>query len=684
MCNVEQYCPKRAYIHKLSNDELSYIQQLLLDNSEKSRYVDLKSMRTCTTNTVCITKHFRLADGSSQMRYYCDNVFAESLRNSLLGFRDCKINTNVTEDRQIVDTKPEHCCNEHDYCNALLSPSKSIIDIVSNVRSSTGKSFADDASQHDNIGGSNGDNNNDIFNPINLAMIFCIVFVVSVFLFVLVVLINRRLKAFRKRNKKKSCAAYKHTASASSVLTLNNSNATNNHNNSNNINNTNSNGGAIVLSSNGPNRGNEPIEPAKVHSEPLHTNTTSLCNTSANDSPLMDSAKVPLLFVGGNGDFPMSLLNSNPSSSSYVTTSHTDKETVTSPFLSGPESNFSYKQTITENESTLSPLANKNYLNEYEWSGSGSGAGLPQCVALTIARQIKLGESIGKGRFGEVYKGTWRAGFVAVKTFNSADEKSWENECNIYNTNGFRHENILGFITADNIDRGTYTELWLITDYHENGSLFDYLSAHTVTPREALRMCLSIVNGLVHLHMPIESFRGKPALAHCDLKSKNVLVKSDLTCCLSDFGLALAGDRAGRIIHNGAIRTGTKRYMAPEILAKTVDQTSLNAFQKAEMYSLALIVWEILRRCKFELNEREHVYEYQLPFYECLDRDPDESTMVQIVCIDKRRPILNELWREVTILGDISNLIEELWTESPSQRLSALRVKKTLSKLLNK
>jgi hypothetical protein len=118
----------------------------------------------------------------------------------------------------------------------------------------------------------------------------------------------------------------------------------------------------------------------------------------------------------------------------------------------------------------------------YEWSGSGSGAGMPQCVQRTVARQIKLVyPCIGKGRFGEVYMGEWRGEHVAVKTFNSADEKSWENECNIYNTSGFRHENILGFIAADNIDRGLYTELWLITEYHANGSLHDYLCAHKVS-----------------------------------------------------------------------------------------------------------------------------------------------------------------------------------------------------------
>jgi hypothetical protein len=42
----------------------------------------------------------------------------------------------------------------------------------------------------------------------------------------------------------------------------------------------------------------------------------------------------------------------------------------------------------------------------------------------------------------------------------------------------FRHENILGFIAADNKDEGVVTQLWLVTDFYENGSLFDYLSRY--------------------------------------------------------------------------------------------------------------------------------------------------------------------------------------------------------------
>lgn len=59
---------------------------------------------------------------------------------------------------------------------------------------------------------------------------------------------------------------------------------------------------------------------------------------------------------------------------------------------------------------------------------------------------------------------------------------------------------------------------------------------------------------------------GKPAIAHRDLKSKNILVKSNLSCAIGDLGLAVRHD-----VKNDAVdipsthRVGTKRYMAPEV-----------------------------------------------------------------------------------------------------------------------
>ena len=54
----------------------------------------------------------------------------------------------------------------------------------------------------------------------------------------------------------------------------------------------------------------------------------------------------------------------------------------------------------------------------------------------------------------------------------------------------------------------------LVTEYMENGSLFDFLNSMLVTHDLLLRMATSIATGLAHLHMEIVGSQGKPAIAH--------------------------------------------------------------------------------------------------------------------------------------------------------------------------
>ncbi|KAI8488714.1 Activin receptor type-1C [Branchiostoma belcheri] len=313
-----------------------------------------------------------------------------------------------------------------------------------------------------------------------------------------------------------------------------------------------------------------------------------------------------------------------------------------------------------------------------DWTTSGSGSGLPLLVQRTIARQITLMESIGKGRFGEVWRGRWRGENVAVKIFSSREERSWFREAEIYQTVMLRHENILGFIAADNKDNGTWTQLWLVSDYHEFGSLFDFLNQRAVSAHGMIKLALSTANGLAHLHMEILGTQGKPAIAHRDLKSKNILVKKNGQCAIADLGLAVKHDPitdSVDIAPNN--RVGTKRYMAPEVLDDTINITHFDSFKRADVYALGLVFWEVARRCNVG-----GIYEdYQLPYYDMVPSDPSIEEMRKVVCDLRQRPSVPNRWHENEYLRVMSKVMKECWYHNGAARLTALRIKKTLAQL---
>ncbi|BFZ22027.1 hypothetical protein BsWGS_25066 [Bradybaena similaris] len=340
------------------------------------------------------------------------------------------------------------------------------------------------------------------------------------------------------------------------------------------------------------------------------------------------------------------------------------------PYAPPPDQNIDTNPLMGSQPSSLKEL--------YDWSQSGSGSGLPLLVQRTIARQIRLCEIIGKGRYGEVWRGNWRGENVAVKIFPSREERSWFREAEIYQTVMLRHENILGFIAADNKDNGTWTQLWLITDCHENGSLFDYLNRHTVTAASMIRLAHTAACGMAHLHIEILGAQGKPAIAHRDLKSKNILVKSNGTCCIADLGLAVRHDsKTDSVDIAPNNRVGTKRYMAPECLDETINMNHFESFKRADVYSFGLVLWEIARRCSvggiFE--------EYQLPYYDLVPSDPSLEDMRKVVCGDKQRPAIPNRWQNIESLRVMARLMKECWYSNAAARLTALRIRKTLAGL---
>ncbi|XP_030046569.1 bone morphogenetic protein receptor type-1B isoform X1 [Microcaecilia unicolor] len=336
-----------------------------------------------------------------------------------------------------------------------------------------------------------------------------------------------------------------------------------------------------------------------------------------------------------------------------------------------------YSIGLEQDEPCIPPGESLKDLIEQSQS-SGSGSGLTLLVQRTIAKQIQMVKEIGKGRYGEVWMGKWRGEEVAVKVFFSTEEASWFRETEIYQTVLMRHENILGFIAADIKGTGSWTQLYLITDYHENSSLYDYLNSTTLDTKAMLKLAYSSVSGLCHLHTEIFGTKGKPAIAHRDLKSKNVLVKKNGTCCIADLGLAVKFiSDTNEVDIPPNTRVGTKRYMPPEVLDESLNRSHFQSYIMADMYSFGLILWEVARRCA----SGGILDEYQLPYYDVVPSDPSYEDMRDIVCIRKFRPLFPSRWSSDECLKQMGKLMAECWAQNPASRLTALRVKKTLAKM---
>lgn len=294
----------------------------------------------------------------------------------------------------------------------------------------------------------------------------------------------------------------------------------------------------------------------------------------------------------------------------------------------------------------------------------------PRQPAQLLPIQLREEDLIARGRFGRVYRAQMADQVVAVKKFPFEDGDSWIQEQEIYAVEGMKHHpNILNFIAAESRGSKESLEYWLVTQYHPNGSLSDYLKCHSLNPTDSLQISVSMLRGLSFLHEEIleKGELKKPAVVHRDFKSKNVMLKDDMTACIGDFGWALKCEH-GQTSEDTHGQVGTRRYMAPEVLEGATEFSAV-AFRQIDVYAAALVLWEILSRTHVAPGER--VDEYRLPFEEELGLHPTLDQMQVTVVNNKQRPAEKESWRSDTRSRVICHTMEEMWDAEPEARISA-------------
>lgn len=183
----------------------------------------------------------------------------------------------------------------------------------------------------------------------------------------------------------------------------------------------------------------------------------------------------------------------------------------------------------------------------------------------------------------------------------------------------------------------------------------------------------------------------KPGIAHRDLSSQNVLIREDRSCAIGDLGLALVlpglaqppalaptQPRGPAAI----LEAGTQRYMAPELLDKTLDlQDWGTALQRADVYSLALLLWEILSRCS-DLRPDHRPPPFQLAYEAELGSNPSACELWALAVEERKRPNIPSTWScSATDPRGLRELLEDCWDADPEARLTAECVQQRLAAL---
>uniref|UniRef100_A0A8C7KBG4 Serine/threonine-protein kinase receptor n=1 Tax=Oncorhynchus kisutch TaxID=8019 RepID=A0A8C7KBG4_ONCKI len=296
-----------------------------------------------------------------------------------------------------------------------------------------------------------------------------------------------------------------------------------------------------------------------------------------------------------------------------------------------------------------------------------------------------INQSVGKGRFAEVFKAKLRQPgsssdqyeTVAVKIFPEEEYASWKNEKDIFSDIDLRHDNVLHFLTAE--ERKMSKQYWLITAFHPRGNLQEYLTRNLVSWEDLRGLGGSLACGVAHLHSDHTACgRPKVPIVHRDLKSSNILVKQDLTCCLCDFGLGLRLDNTMTVddlANSGQV--GTARYMAPEVLESRLNLENIESFKQTDVYSMALVLWEITSRC----HAIGEVKDYEPPYGCKVQMHPGVESMKDHLLRDRGRPEIPDSWINHQGIAIVCGSIEECWDHDPEARLTAQCVAERFSEI---
>ncbi|CAN8178469.1 unnamed protein product, partial [Coccothraustes coccothraustes] len=187
-------------------------------------------------------------------------------------------------------------------------------------------------------------------------------------------------------------------------------------------------------------------------------------------------------------------------------------------------------------------------------------------------------EHVGSGTFGDVCKALDNAtgGEVAIKKINLQGRQRKQltvNEIMIMKRN--RSPSVVNYLDSYLLGE----ELWLVMEYMDGGALSDVISKTHLSEDETAAISRECLQGLDFLH--------SNHVIHRDVKSDNILLRTDGCVKLADFGLSaqLTPEQNRR-----CVVAGTPWWMAPEVV------TCRPYGLKVDIWSFGIVGIEMVER----------------------------------------------------------------------------------------
>lgn len=242
----------------------------------------------------------------------------------------------------------------------------------------------------------------------------------------------------------------------------------------------------------------------------------------------------------------------------------------------------------------------------------------PVLVAARIPLdQIQIQELIARGGFGQVFLATYQGETVAVKTLLPETAQDTTEITALFSETKVMakldHPCIVRFL---GIAWNSLSSVSCVTEYVVGGDLRAVLNQwldSRARPKgfdyDKIQIALDVANGLSYLHSC------EPNILHRDLKSRNVLLTSELHAKLTDFGVSR--ERSDDRMTNAV---GTSLWMAPEVMM------GAHYGNKADVFSFGVLL--------SELDTHEMPYaNFNTPGV----RKPAEPDMLQMVAAGRLR-----------------------------------------------